>query len=147
MKKYMLLIVLFSFMSQLQAAADSKKTLALQNSAGNYSYRVTYTPQGGQQVTVSLGPDEYKMLDHNFNQITEMSFSSDAALAIPHTVNMGEVSQAGGAQYNHLVIVIERGLLGSSYKVIPDPKKYAGKALEGFIQGATQFANFLSGAK
>ncbi len=127
MKKYMLLIVLISFMPQLQGARP-EKTLTLKNTT-DHSYIVTYKlPEFTGPFTVSLKPGEEKQLDHNWEDITEMRYSRDSLLATPHSVDMKAVSSkaeqslAGPFDYNHLSITILRRSLGSSYRIDARPR-------------------------
>ncbi len=144
MKKYILLIVLISFVSQLQAAAG-KETLSVKNET-TYTYTVTYTIANGQEFTVPLSPGVQKELDHNVNQITKMTYISDAIVKMTRTVDMGWVSQVVGQQYNHILIIIRRYPFGvvSYYGVGPNVVYYIAQGLEGLIQGIARFTAYMA---
>ena len=146
MKKYILLIVLISFVSQLQAAAGEKKTLSVMNDT-TYTYTVNYTANG-QKFTVPLSPGAQQELDHNVTQITEMTYFSNAPISVTRTVTM-ESLQEGGQTYDHVLITIKRyAVVGVSYYGVgPDPNYYIEAGLKGFVQGLTGLANFLSTGK
>lgn len=158
MKKYMLLIVLTSFVSQLQAAAGDQyhdwilvkdrgiATMALVN-LSPHVVTVHYT-DGGVKEEIGLNSGDHHKVTPNFvNEVSDLSVTYEGQW-IPGVTKIDQWEEGQKySDYKHRALYFDVGVTGLTYQMAPDATYYVAEGIAGAFQGLANFANYLSGQK